>query len=86
MSDQRSPLVSDPDPTSGTPQPAYAPELNATESVWSHLKRSLGNCAATNIDQLMAMVKTRLKRLQYRPDLLDRFLGQTGLVLQPVPP
>jgi putative transposase len=34
----------------------------------------------------MAMVKTRLKRLQYRPDLLDGFLGQTGLVLQPVPP
>jgi len=66
--------------------PAYAPELNATEGVWSHLKRGLGNCAATNIDQLMAMVKTRLKRLQYRPDLLDGFLGQTGLVLQPVPP
>lgn len=66
--------------------PAYAPELNATESVWSHLKRSLGNCAATNIDQLIAMVKNRLKRLQYRPDLLDGFLGQTGLVLQPVPP
>jgi hypothetical protein len=34
--------------------PAYAPELNATEGVWSHLKRGLGNCAATNIDQLMA--------------------------------
>jgi len=32
--------------------PAYAPELNATEGVWSHLKRSLGNCAATGIDQL----------------------------------
>ena len=66
--------------------PAYAPELNATEGVWSHLKRGLGNCAATTIAQLMAMVKTRLKRLQYRPDLLDGFLGQTGLVLQPVPP
>ena len=23
--------------------PAYAPELNPTEQVWSHLKRSLGN-------------------------------------------
>ena len=34
--------------------PAYAPELNATEGVWSHLKRGLGNCAATGIDQLAA--------------------------------
>jgi putative transposase len=66
--------------------PAYAPELNATEGVWSHLKRGLGNCAATGIDQLITMVRTRLKRLQYRPDLLDGFLGQTGLILQPVPP
>ena len=66
--------------------PAYAPELNATEGVWSHLKRSLGNCAATGIDQLVILVKTRLKRLQYRPELLKGFLCQTGLVLQPVPP
>ena len=66
--------------------PAYAPELNATEGVWSHLKRGLGNCAATGIDQLVTLVKTRLKRIQYRPELLDGFLGQTGLVLQPVPP
>ena len=64
--------------------PAYAPELNATEGVWSHLKRALGNCAATGIDQLP--VKTRLKRVQYHPELLDGFLGQTGLILQPVPP
>ena len=61
--------------------PAYAPELNATESVWSHLKRGLGNCAATGIDHLAGLVKARLKRLQYRPDLLDGFLGQTGLIL-----
>ena len=55
--------------------PAYAPELNATEGVWSHLKRGLGNCAATGIDQLVTLVKTRLKRLQYHPELLDGFLG-----------
>jgi DDE superfamily endonuclease len=66
--------------------PAYAPELNATEGVWSHLKCGLGNCAATGIDQLATLVKARLKRLQYRPDLLEGFLGQTGLILQPVPP
>jgi DDE superfamily endonuclease len=66
--------------------PAYAPELNATEGAWSHLKRSLGNCTASSIDQLVAMVKTRLKRLQYHPELFDGFLGQTGLTLQPAPP
>ena len=58
-------------------QPAYAPELNPTEGVWSHLKRGLGNCAATGADQLVTLVKTRLKRLQYRPKLLAGFLGQT---------
>ena len=66
--------------------PAYAPELNATEGVWSHLKRGLGNCATTGIDQLASLVKTRLKRLQYHPELLEGFLGQTGLILQPGPP
>jgi transposase len=66
--------------------PAYAPELNATEGVWSHLKRGLGNSAATGVDQLLTIVKTRLKRLQYRPELLEGFLGQTGLVVQPAPP
>ena len=57
--------------------PVYAPELNATEGVWSHLKRGLVNCAATGIDQFVTLVKTRLKRLQYRPKLLAGFLGQT---------
>jgi len=28
------------------PLPAYAPELNPVEKVWSHLKRSLANLAA----------------------------------------
>ena len=36
-----------------------------------HLERGLGNCAATGIDQLTGLVKTRLKRLRYRPELLD---------------
>ena len=30
--------------------PAYASELNAVESVWAHLKRSLANNAVTGID------------------------------------
>jgi hypothetical protein len=27
-----------------------------------------------------ALVRTRLKRMQYRPDLLDGFVAQTGLI------
>jgi putative transposase len=66
--------------------PAYAPDLNPTEGVWSHLKGSLGNLAAATVDQLAAIVRSRLKRIQYRPDLLAGFLAQTGLTLDPEPP
>jgi hypothetical protein len=66
--------------------PAYAPDLNPTEGVWSHVKRSLGNLAAANVDHLAAVVRNRLKRIQYRPDLLAGFLAQTGLTLDPEPP
>ena len=63
--------------------PPYAHELNPVEPVWSHLKRSLANLAKRNLPQLTALVKTRLKRMQYRPALLDGFLASTGLDLPP---
>lgn len=66
--------------------PAYAPDLNPTEHVWSHLKRNLGNLAVQGIDQLAAIVKNRLKRIQYRPELTDAFFAHTGLTLDPEPP
>ena len=66
--------------------PAYAPDLNPTEGVWSHVKRSLGNLAVTGVDHLAAIVRNRLKRIQYRPDLLTSFLAHTGLALDPEPP
>ena len=61
--------------------PPYASELNAVEAVWWNLKRSLANLTKQNIDQLTALVKTRLRRMQYRPGLLDGFLAKTGLDL-----
>jgi putative transposase len=61
--------------------PPYAHELNPVEPVWSHMKRSLANLAKRNLAQLTALVKTRLKRMQYRPDLLEGFLAGTGLDL-----
>jgi hypothetical protein len=63
--------------------PPYAHELNPVEPVWSHLKRSLANLAKRNLSQLTALVKTRLKRMQYRPGLLDGFLASTRLDLTP---
>ena len=63
--------------------PPYAHELNPVEPLWSHLKRSLANLAKRNLPQLTALVKTRLKRMQYRPALLEGFLASTGLDLTP---
>jgi transposase len=61
--------------------PAYAPELNPVEGIWPVLKRSLANLTKYGIDQLTTLVKTRLKRMQYRPGLIDGFLAKTGLDL-----
>jgi hypothetical protein len=63
--------------------PPYAHELNPVEQVWSHLKRSLASLAKRNITELTALVKTRLRRMQYRPGLLDGFLASTRLNLTP---
>ena len=61
--------------------PPYASELNPVEPVWSNLKRSLANLTKHDIGQLTALIKTRLRRMQYRPGLLDGFLAKTGLDL-----
>jgi hypothetical protein len=66
--------------------PAYAPELNAAEGAWANMKNGLGNLAVRDVDQLAAIMKNRLKRIQYRPALIETFLAQTGLTLQPQPP
>ena len=66
--------------------PAYAPDLNPVEGAWANMKNGLGNLAATDADQLTAIVKNRLKSIQYRPALIDGFLAQTGLTLEPEPP
>jgi len=52
-----------------------------TESVWSHLKRSLANLAKRDIAQLTTLAKTRLRRMQYRTGLLEGFLAGTRLDL-----
>ncbi|WP_233616694.1 IS630 family transposase [Actinomadura harenae] len=51
--------------------PAYAPDLNPVESVWSLLKRSMVNFLTTDLDHLTHMIKHRLK---------VRCLGSSGHV------
>ena len=63
--------------------PPYAHELNPVEPVWSHLKRSLANLTKHTLTELTALVKTRLRRMQYRPGLLLGFLAGTGLEFGP---
>ena len=64
--------------------PPYASELNPVEPVWSNLKRSLANLTKHDIDELTALVKTRLRRMQYRPGLLEGFLARPGPDLAPL--
>ncbi|MBT2396201.1 hypothetical protein [Streptomyces sp. ISL-100] len=45
--------------------------------------QSLSNLTKQTIDQLTVLVKTRLKRMQYRPGLIDGLIAKTGLDLQP---
>jgi hypothetical protein len=45
-----------------------------------------GNHAATSLPELEAMVRSKLRRIQRQPDLINAFLGQTGLSLNSRPP
>ena len=54
------------------------------EVLWSALKRSLADLAAHGVDALAALVKTRRRLMQYRRDgLLDGFIAENGLALEP---
>jgi putative transposase len=47
------------------------------------MKSGLVNLAKRSIEALTALVKTRLRRMQYRPAILAGLLAKTGLNLQP---
>jgi hypothetical protein len=50
------------------------------------MKNGLGNLAARDVDELAAIVKNRLKPIQYRPALIGGLLAQAGLTPEPGPP
>ncbi len=63
--------------------PSYAPELNPAGGVWSLLKRAVANFAAAGLNGLVRIVKRKLKKIQYRPHLIDGCLAGTGLAIEP---
>jgi hypothetical protein len=65
--------------------PARLPPSTRRERLSEHEDRH-GQPAATDIDQLTAIVRNGLKHIRYRPALIDGFLAQTGLTLEPESP
>jgi transposase len=63
--------------------PAYAPDLNPAEGIWSLLKRAIANFAAADLAGLVRIVKRKLKKIQYRPHLISGCLAGTGLKIEP---
>jgi transposase len=64
--------------------PAYAPDLNPAEGIWSLFKRAMANFAAAGLDSLVRIVKRKLKKIQYRAHLIDGCLAAAGLTIEPV--
>jgi hypothetical protein len=64
--------------------PAYAPDLNPVEPVWSVLKGGvLANLAVASFGHLVQVIRHGLKKIQYRPGLIEGCLAGTGLALEP---
>ncbi|XWY53339.1 IS630 family transposase [Streptomyces ipomoeae] len=62
--------------------PPYAPDLNPVEGVWSLLRRSSqANTAFTDLDHLMSALRHGLRQIQYRSNLIEGCLAETGLTL-----
>ena len=63
--------------------PAYAPDLNPVEGVWSVLKRGvLANLAVASFGHLVQVIRHGLKKIQYQPGLIEGCLIGTGLCLE----
>ena len=62
--------------------PAYAPELNPVEGLWSWLKTNhLANVCADTLDPVVALAREGTKSARRRQPLLWSFLDKAGLSL-----
>jgi transposase len=62
------------------------PGLNPVEGVWANMKNGLGNLTARTPDQLAATVRSRLARIQHRPDLITGSPDRPASPSNPEPP
>jgi hypothetical protein len=53
------------------------------EGIWSLLKRSIANFASADLAGLVRIIKRKLKKIQYRPHLINGCLATTGLRIEP---
>lgn len=61
--------------------PAYSPQLNPAEGLWSNLKGSeLANFCPNDIDEAEREARRGVKRVRRRPSLLEGFLTGAGLL------
>jgi transposase len=63
--------------------PAYSPDLNPVEGIWSLLRRKLANTAFLDPEHLVNAVRRGLREIQHRPHLINGVLAETGLTLNP---
>lgn len=62
--------------------PSYAPDLNPVEGIWSLLRRSTtANVVFRDRDHLVQAVRSGLRRIPRRTDLIEGCLVETGLSL-----
>ena len=60
------------------------PEINPAEGIWSLIKQGLlANLVPVALDELASTVRFALKPIQYRPELIDGCLAETGLIIHP---
>jgi len=63
--------------------PAATRPARSPGTCGSLLKRAMANFASTDLNGLVRIVKRKLKKIQYRPHLIDGCLAGTGLTREP---
>ncbi|QRV59196.1 transposase [Streptomyces californicus] len=64
--------------------PPYAPDLNPVEGIWPLLRRGwLSNVAFSAPEHLVQRIRRGPRHIQYRSDLIDGCLAETGLTIRP---
>ncbi|MFH8445962.1 transposase [Streptomyces sp. NPDC018026] len=64
--------------------PPYAPDLNPGDGVWSLLRRGwLSNVVFSTPEHLIQRIRRGLRHIQYRSNLIDGCLAETGLTIRP---